>query len=56
MRELLWNFWRDERGCVLAMEWVFVASILTLGAIAGLLVMHHAEDADAADWPAALTR
>ncbi len=36
------TFWRDERGCLPAMEWVFVASILTLGAIAGLLALQHA--------------
>ncbi len=34
MGKLLGEFWRDDRGCVPAMEWILVASILTLGAIA----------------------
>lgn len=34
----IWAFFRDERGC-LPVEWAFVASILTLGAIAGLVVL-----------------
>jgi Flp pilus assembly pilin Flp len=42
MRELLGKFWRDERGCVAATEWMLVASILTLSAIAGLAAMHCA--------------
>jgi Flp pilus assembly pilin Flp len=40
----MWNFleefWRDDRGCVPAMEWMLVASILTLGVIAAQLVVH----------------
>jgi Flp pilus assembly pilin Flp len=56
MRTLLRNFWREEDGCVLAMEWVFVASILTLATLAGLLALRHAEDLGTADWPATLTR
>jgi hypothetical protein len=56
MRKLLRQLWRDDRGYVLVMEWVFVASILTLGTIAGMLAMQHSGDEDAPDWPAALTR
>lgn len=56
MRKLLRQLWRDDRGCVLVIEWVFVASILTLGTIAGMLAMQHLGDEDAPNWPAALTR
>lgn len=41
MRKLLGDFWRDERGCVPTTEWMFVASILTLGTIAGMLALQH---------------
>jgi Flp pilus assembly pilin Flp len=40
MRKLLRDFWRDERGYVPATEWMLVASILTLGAIAVQMAMH----------------
>jgi hypothetical protein len=39
---LLSVFVRDERGS-LTMDWIFVASILTLGTIAGLLALWHAD-------------
>jgi Flp pilus assembly pilin Flp len=51
MPTFLEKLWRDERGCVPATEWMLVASILTLGAIAGLLALHHP-----GDWLAVLTR
>jgi hypothetical protein len=56
MRKLLGDFWRDDRGCVPAMEWVFVASILTLGTVAGLLFVQHSRDADLPERPPALMR
>lgn len=38
----MWNlfeeFWRDERGFVPVTEWMLVASLLTLGVLATLLV------------------
>jgi hypothetical protein len=40
MRKLLRDLWRDDRGYVPVMEWMLVASILTLGAIAAQLVIH----------------
>ena len=55
MRAYFCDFCRDERGSVLATEWVFVASILTLGTIAGLLAL-QATNEKAPDWPTALTR
>lgn len=46
MRKLMCELWRDESGCVPAMEWMLVASILTLGIVVGTLVMHHADERD----------
>jgi hypothetical protein len=56
MRKLLRRFWREERGCVVAMEWVFVASILTLSALAGLWAVQHAEQSGETEPLAALIR
>lgn len=56
MSKLLRQFWREERGCVVAMEWVFVASILTLGALAGLWAAQYADRTGEIERPAALTR
>ncbi len=57
MRELLRKFWRSEDGFVLAMEWIYVASILTLGTIAGMLLsMPHGDDGTPPERPAAMTR
>ena len=42
MRNFLRTFWRDDRGCVAATEWMLVASILTLSAIASVAALHHA--------------
>jgi hypothetical protein len=50
------HFWRDECGAVVAGEWVFVATILVLGAVTGAVVARHAALAEAEDAPAALTR
>jgi Flp pilus assembly pilin Flp len=56
MLHLLSKWWKDEDGCVLAVEWVFVASILTLGGIAGLLALSNAVDPPSVDLPAPLVR
>jgi hypothetical protein len=42
MMKFLMNFVHDERGCLLTTEWVVVAMVLTLGAVAGLLAAHEA--------------
>lgn len=41
MRSWLAKFWRDDWGCVAA-EWMLVASILTLSALAGLAILYRA--------------
>jgi Flp pilus assembly pilin Flp len=56
MRKWLARFWRDERGAVAAGEWVFVATILALGAVTGAVVARHLALAEPADAPAALGR
>jgi hypothetical protein len=40
MRRFLRKLWRDDRGYVPVMEWMLVASILTLGVIAAQLAVH----------------
>ena len=55
MRAFLWQFCLDEHGYVVAMEWVFVASILTLGSAIGLLAMRQVEEKPV-DCPPSLVR
>jgi hypothetical protein len=53
---MLRHFCQDECGAVVAGEWVFVATILALGAVTGAVVARHAALAEAADAPAAVAR
>jgi Flp pilus assembly pilin Flp len=55
MRTLLLQFWRDERGA-LGVEWAFIATLLVLGAVTGVIASRQVvlNDPDAA--PAAQTR
>jgi Flp pilus assembly pilin Flp len=46
MRTLFERFWQDETGSVTA-EWAFVATILVLGAITGVMASRQAALADA---------
>jgi hypothetical protein len=41
MRNLICGFWRDESGSVFVGDWVFVATILVLGAVTGMVALHH---------------
>jgi len=41
MRKLLRELWRDESGAVIAPEWVFVATILVLGAVTSLVAVRQ---------------
>ena len=56
MRKMLAQFWRDECGAVVAGEWVFVVTILALGAVTGAVIARHAALAEPEDAPAALSR
>jgi hypothetical protein len=43
MKKLLLNMlWYDDRGSLLAAEWVLLAMVLTLGAVAGLIAARDA--------------
>jgi hypothetical protein len=42
MKKLVSFLCRDERGCLLMTEWVLVAMVLTLGAVAGLIAARDA--------------
>ena len=55
MRKFLGELWHDDSGCVPAMEWMLVATILTLGVVVGTLAMHYADER-ADDEPVALIR
>jgi hypothetical protein len=42
MRQLMSQLWKDDCGAMLAVEWVFVATILVLGSISGLVCVRNA--------------
>jgi hypothetical protein len=42
MRRLVSKLWQDDCGALIATEWVFVATILVLGAITGLVAVRQA--------------
>ena len=56
MRDLLMRFVREEAGYVAGPEWACVATVLVLGAIAGVLLMQSAERPDAEPEPVAAVR
>ena len=42
MKNLMLKLWNDDCGALIATEWVFVATILVLGAITGLVAVRQA--------------
>lgn len=42
MRQLVLKLWKDDCGALIATEWVFVATILVLGSITGLVAVRQA--------------
>ena len=42
MRQLVQKMWKDDYGALIATEWVFVATILVLGIITGLVAVRQA--------------
>jgi hypothetical protein len=42
MRQLMLRLWKDDAGALIATEWVFVATILVLGSITGLVAVRQA--------------
>ncbi len=49
MLKLMSKLWRDQRGTGMAGDWVFVATILILGAVTGLVTMRQTQLPDLAD-------
>jgi Flp pilus assembly pilin Flp len=50
MCNVIGRFWRDESGSVMVGDWVFVATILVLGAVTGMVAIHQhtLDDSDGA--------
>lgn len=42
MRNVLQRLWHDDQGALLATEWVFIATILVIGLVAGLKSVQQA--------------
>jgi Flp pilus assembly pilin Flp len=42
MRQMVRKLWKDDEGALIATEWVFVATILVLGTIVGLVAVRNA--------------
>jgi hypothetical protein len=54
MRQLIRRLWQDDCGALIATEWVFVATILVLGSITGLVAVRQAILAELQDFAQAL--
>jgi hypothetical protein len=48
-RNLLVRLWDDDAGALIATEWIFVATILVLGAVTGLVAIRQAVIAELHD-------
>jgi Flp pilus assembly pilin Flp len=53
MCNLIGRFWRDESGSVMVGDWVFVATILVLGAVTGMVALHQPTPDEPDDAPRA---
>ncbi|HBI44735.1 MAG TPA: hypothetical protein DDY78_18065 [Planctomycetales bacterium] len=53
MRNLIGRFWRDESGSVIVGDWAFVATILVLGAVTGMVALHQPTPDEPDDSPRA---
>jgi hypothetical protein len=49
MSSYILRLWNDDAGALIAVEWVFVATILTLGSITGLVAVRQAVIAELHD-------
>lgn len=49
MRSLMLKLWNDDRGALLATEWVFISTILVVGVVAGLKSVQQSVNAELAD-------
>jgi Flp pilus assembly pilin Flp len=55
MRRLLRKLWLDDHGALIATEWVFVATILVLGIITGLVAVRQAVISELVEFANAVT-
>ncbi|HEV3078867.1 MAG TPA: hypothetical protein VGY66_03785, partial [Gemmataceae bacterium] len=46
MRKLLANCWKDDNGALIAMEFLFVATVLVIGIVVGLTAVRNAVNAE----------
>jgi Flp pilus assembly pilin Flp len=46
MRKLLANCWKDDSGALIAMEFLFVATVLVIGIVVGLTAVRNAVNAE----------
>jgi Flp pilus assembly pilin Flp len=49
MRNLMLKLWNEDRGALLATEWVFVSTIMVIGVVAGLKSVQQAVVTELAD-------
>ncbi len=55
MRHLMSQLWSDDGGALIAVEWVFVATILVLGVIVGMVAVRNAVNSELAEFANAVT-
>src|SRR5690242_4287504 len=55
MRSTMLKLWKDDGGALIATEWVFVATILVLGAIVGLAAVRNAITSELLEFANAIT-
>jgi hypothetical protein len=55
MRNALKKLWHDDGGALIAAEWVFVATILVIGAIVGLVAVRNAVNSELTEMSNAVT-
>jgi hypothetical protein len=56
MRHFLSRLWNDDCGALLAVEWVFIATILVIGSVTGLVAVRDAIVHELEDFAEALMR
>ena len=54
MRPLIQQLWKDDTGAVLAFEWVYLASLLILGILTGLIAIRQAVISEMTEYANAL--
>jgi Flp pilus assembly pilin Flp len=55
MRALIRAMWQDEEGALLTIEWVFLATLLIIGIVVGLVAVRNAANSELAGFGVSLT-